>query len=102
MKSDPDRMSFYASLYDKGLHGGAAYLDAEGFRFICQKATVEKGLRDIKIHYSDIRSVKAENRIAFPLTVIETTYGRTYRFMIFSRKKFIVCVEKEISLCNKG
>ena len=45
--------------------------------------------------------MKAENRIVFPLTVIETTYGRTYKFMIFSRKKFIGCVEKEISLCNK-
>lgn len=42
--------------------------------------------------------MKVENRIAFPLTVIETTYGRTYKFMIFSRKKFIGCVEKEISL----
>lgn len=63
--------------------------------------TVEKGLRDIKIPYSDIRSVKVENRIAFQLTVIETTYGRAYKFMIFRRKKFIGCVEKEISLCNK-
>lgn len=42
--------------------------------------------------------MKVENRIAFPLTVIETTYGRTYKFMIFSRKTFIGCVEKEISL----
>lgn len=43
MKSVPDRMSLYANLYDKGLHGGAAYLDAEGFRFICQKGRLKKG-----------------------------------------------------------
>lgn len=46
------------------------------------------------IPYRDIRSVEAENRIVFPLTVIETTYGRTYKFMIFSRKNLSDALKK--------
>lgn len=45
--------------------------------------------------------MKVENRIAFPLTVIETTYGRTYKFMIFSRKSLSDALKKRFRFAIK-
>lgn len=92
-----EKTSFYASLFENGLLGGAAYLDEDLFRFVCQKATVDKELRDIRIPYLNIRSVRAENKNLFPLTTIETDYGKSYRFLIFNRRRFIDLVNKMLN-----
>lgn len=91
-----ERTSFYASLFENGLLGGAAYLDEEGFRFVCQKATVDKEFRDLRIPYRNIKSVRAERKNIIPLTTVETDCGKSYRFLIFNRKRFIDLVNKNL------
>lgn len=90
------KISFYASLCENGVHGGAAYLDEEGFCFKCRKSTVEKEYKDLKIPYGEIKSVCSGKRIIIPTTVIETASGRKYRFLIFNVKKFKENIEKKI------
>lgn len=89
------KVSFYASILEKGLLGGAAYLDDEGFRFVCQKATVDNWCKDLRIPYGDIKSVCAVGKL-LPLIVIETDCGKAYRFLIFSRKRFIVQIRERV------
>lgn len=87
--------SFYASICADGLNGGAAYLDDEGFLFRCQKLTIEKEYRNLRILYKDVKSVRAGKRILFfPTTIIETDKGKSYCFLIFNRKKFMKCIVK--------
>lgn len=91
--------SFYASACINGIHGGAAYLDDNGFCFRCQKATIEAEYKNLYIPYDEIKSVYYGKRVLFiPTTVIETNYGKMYCFLIFNRKKFKKCIEK---LCSK-
>lgn len=85
--------SFCASACVNGVHGGAAYLVDNGFRFRCQKVTIADEYRDLRIPCENIRSVFTGKRVLFiPTTEIETRDGKTYRFLIFNRKKFIRCI----------
>ena len=95
------KISFYASLFEKGLLGGAAYLDGEGFRFVCQKATADRELREVRIPYCDIKSVCAVRENLLPLTIIETCCEKSYKFLIFNRKRFIGCISKIIERASE-
>lgn len=87
--------SFYASVCINGLHGGAAYLVDDGFCFRCQKLTIEREYKDLRIPYKNIESVLEGKRVLFiPTTVIETKDRKTYRFLIFNRRKFIRCIKE--------
>ena len=84
------KKSFYASACIDGLHGGAAYLSDDGFCFRCQKSTIADEYKNLKIPYENIKTVcKGKRAFFIPTTVIETVYGKTYRFLIFNRNKFI-------------
>ena len=86
--------SFYASACVNGLHGGAVYLLESGFCFRCQKATIADEYKNLQISYGNIKSIFTGKKILFiPTTVIETKDGKTYRFLVFNRKKFIRCVK---------
>lgn len=89
--------SFYASACIYGIQGGGAYLDDDGFRFRCQKLTIPDEYKNLWIPYGNIKSVLAAKWGLFlPTTVIETRNGKTYRFLIFNRKKFIRCIEEQL------
>jgi len=89
--------SFYASACAYGIHGGGAYLVDDGFRFRCQKLTIADEYKDLRIPYENIKSVFTERWMFFiPTTVIETRDGKTYRFLIANRKRFIRCIEEEL------
>jgi hypothetical protein len=89
--------SFYASACIYGIHGGGAYLVDDGFRFRCQKLTIADEYKDLLIPYEKIKSVFAARWVLFiPTTVIETQDRKTYRFLIFNRKKFIRCIEEQL------
>ncbi len=91
------KKSFYASACIYGIHGGGAYLVDDGFRFRCQKLTIADEYKDLLIPYGKIKSVFAARWVFFiPTTVIETLDGKTYRFLIFNRKRFIRCIEEEL------
>lgn len=91
------KKSFYASACICGIHGGGAYLVDDGFRFRCQKLTIADEYKDLLIPYGKIKSVFAARWVFFiPTTVIETLDGKTYRFLIFNRKKFIRCIEEQL------
>lgn len=84
------KMSFYASACVNGLHGGGAYLNDTEFRFRCQKITIAEEHKNLRIPYENIKRISAGKRVLFiPTTVIETTDGNRYRFLIFHRKKFM-------------
>lgn len=87
--------SFYASACINGLQGGAAYLVDNGFYFRCQKVTIADEYKNLRIPYENIKLVSVGKRVLFiPTTVIETSDGETYRFLIFNRKKFMRCIKK--------
>ena len=91
------KKSFYASACIYGIHGGGAYLVNDGFRFRCQKLTIADEYKDLLIPYGKIKSVFAARWVLFiPTTVIETQDRKTYRFLIFNRKKFIRCIEEQL------
>lgn len=84
------KISFYASVFASGLHGGAVYLGDDAFYFRCQKATIDNEYKNLKIPYENIKSIcKGKRALFFPTTIIETNSGVHYRFLIFNRKKFI-------------
>lgn len=84
------KISFYASVFASGLHGGAVYLGDDAFYFCCQKAIIDNEYKNFKIPYENIKSIcKGKRALFFPTTIIETKIGVHYRFLIFNRKKFI-------------
>lgn len=91
--------SFYASACIDGLQGGAVYLSENGFNFRCQKATIADEYKNLWIPYEDIKAVFAGKRVLFiPTTVIEMNNGKTYRFLIFDRERFMAIYS---SFCNR-
>ena len=89
--------SFVASICVHGVQGGAVYLVDNGFVFRCQKATMEDKYKNLMIPYENIKSISVGKRVLFiPTTVIETRDGRTYRFLIFNRKKFKRCIRQQL------
>lgn len=92
------KVSFAASICVHGLQGGAVYLLDDGFLFRCQKASIEVQYQKLHLSYTDIKSISKGKRVLFvPTTVIETKSGRTYRFLIFRRKKFQGCIERQLA-----
>ncbi|MBO4915273.1 MAG: hypothetical protein J5449_08715 [Oscillospiraceae bacterium] len=90
--------SFYASACIDGLQGGAVYLTDDGFYFRSQKATIADEYRNLKIPYENIKAVSSGKRALFtPTTIIETNSGKTYRFLIFGREKFIDDISKKLT-----
>lgn len=84
------KKNFYASACIDGLHGGAVYLVDKGFNFRCQKITIAEEYKNLFIPYENIKAVSEGKRVLFiPTTVIETSDGRKYRFLIFNRKRFV-------------
>ncbi len=89
--------SFVASICLHGVQGGAVYLVDNGFIFRCQKATLENKHKNLMIPYENIKSFSVGKRVLFiPTTVIETRDGRTYRFLIFNRRKFKRCIRQQL------
>lgn len=85
---------FVASICANGLQGGTVYLVDKGFYFLCQKLTIADEYKKLHIPYESIKSISAGKRVlVLPTTVIETRGGRTYRFLIFHRKKFKQCIK---------
>lgn len=90
--------SFYASACIDGLQGGAAYLTDDGFHFRCQKATIAEEYKNLKIAYENIKTVSSGKRVLFtPTTIIETNSGKSYRFLIFGREKFMNDISKKLT-----
>ncbi len=88
---------FIASICVHGVQGGAAYLVDNGFWFRCQKTTIEAEHKSLQIPYEKIKSVTAGKRVLFiPTTVIETSDGKTFCFLIFNRKKFNRCIKQQL------
>ena len=97
MRGVHTKESFYASICMHGLQGGTVYLVDHEFCFRCQKATMADEYKNLRIPYKNIKTVFAGKRTLFiPTTIIETHDGKTYRFLIFNRKRFISCIEKQL------
>lgn len=95
------KISFYASVFASGLHGGAVYLCDDAFYFRCQKATIDNEYKNLKIPYENIKSIcKGKMVLFFPTTIIETNSGVHYRFLIFNRKKFIKYINNSCKIIN--
>lgn len=91
------KVCFAASICVHGVQGGAVYLLDDGFLFRCQKASMEAQYKKLKILYTGIKSVSTGKRVLFvPTTVMETKNGRTYRFLIFRRKKFMRLIRQKL------
>lgn len=86
------RKAFMCSLCHRGLLGGALYLDDSSVTYKTQKLTVDKIYRNLVLPRAEIDSLSWKT-VVFPIASFRMKDGKTYRFMIFNKKRFCRCYE---------
>jgi hypothetical protein len=85
---------FSASLCYRGAHGGGLLLTDELIAFRTNKLQLPPEMKRIQIPLQDIDAiVKCRSLQIFPAIMIQNKSGRSYKFIIFSREKFLKCAE---------
>ncbi len=86
---------FIASAVIHGVQGGAVVLTDDAFWFLCDKITIDDEYKRLKIPYGHIASVSYK-RVAwiFPVAKLTLKNGRIHKFVIFSIKRFLRCMDK--------
>lgn len=85
---------FRASLCYQGLRGGAISVDAEAVAYRNQTLTLPEKYKNIVMPIEEIVRVEKGFAAFFPTVTIYLKNDRQYRFVIFSRNKFIQCLKQ--------
>jgi hypothetical protein len=86
---------FSASLCYRGAHGGGLLLTDELVAFRTNKLQLPAEMKRIQIPLQDIDTiVKCRSLGIFPAIVIQTKSGLPYKFIIFSRERFLKYVKQ--------
>lgn len=88
------KKAFRGSLCYKGLRGGAIFVDNKFVVYKNQTLTLSERYKNIVIPIEEIAKVKKGYAIVFPTVTIYLKNNEKYRFVIFSRKKFIECLQQ--------
>lgn len=80
---------FLASLFHEGVLGGAVYLLDDKLLYRTNKLTVEMKYRSLELPYSGIEYIETGWALFFPTVTFSLKNGIRYRFIVFSRKKFL-------------
>ena len=78
---------FVCSLCQRGIIGGALYLDETSLTYKTNKLTVDKEYRHLTLQFSEIRKITWKT-ILFPIATVHMTDGAEYKFLIFNKKRF--------------
>ena len=81
--------AFMASFFHEGVLGGAIYLQSDKVLFRTNKLQVETKYRKLEIPYNSIKKIQTGWALCFPTVTLTIKSGISYKFIIFSRKKFI-------------
>lgn len=94
---------FIASAVIHGVQGGSVILTDDAFWFCCDKITIDDEYKRLRIPYEDIRSVSFKKAaLFFPVAKLELKNGRVHKFVIFSQKRFLKCINMMCGCGEKG
>ena len=80
---------FLASLCKNGILGGGITLEPDSFTYHTNKSVIPNEYRKLQIPFRDIRSLSTGRTLLFPWISVSLTSGEEYKFIIFSRKRFL-------------
>ena len=80
---------FLASLCKNGILGGGITLEPDSFTYHTNKSGIPKEYRKLRIPFRNIRSLSTGSALFFPWISVSLTSGEEYKFIIFSRKRFL-------------
>ncbi|MCI7472442.1 MAG: hypothetical protein MSB10_02040 [Clostridiales bacterium] len=81
--------AFMASLFHRGVHGGALYLQRDNVLYRTSKSLLEAEYRSLELPYHRIESVKTGRALCFPTVTFSMKNGASYRFLVFHHKTFL-------------
>ena len=84
---------FAASLCREGILGGGIIVDDESITYKTGKVTVSPRYRNIEMKYRDIQSISKGWLLFFPTVSITMRNGESFKFIIFSRQRFLWLLE---------
>ena len=84
---------FLASFFHQGVLGGAIYLFDDKALYRTNKLQVEEEYRSLEIPYSSVEAVQTGWALFFPTVTFSLKGGPSYKFIVFSRKKFLYRLE---------
>lgn len=84
------KKTFVCSLCHHGVLGGALYLDDTSLTYKTNKLTVSAEYRNISLPLEDISKIEWK-QVVFPVATIYMKNGKTYKFIIFNKKRFNKC-----------
>ncbi len=83
---------FNVSLCKYGLLGGLLYVEDTELLYCTNKLTVSEKIRRLHMPYSQIDKIE---KAPFHTVIVSLKTGERYRFLVFSRKKFLEKVDEK-------
>lgn len=80
---------FIVSLCRNGILGGGIVVDEEKVTYKTGKITVPDKFRNLEMRYEDIKGISTGWLLFLPTVTIKMKNSEAYRFVVFSRKKFL-------------
>lgn len=84
---------FIVSLCKNGILGGGIVADSEKITYKTGKVTVPQKYRNLEMNYKDIVSIKKGWLFIFPTVTLKMNDSEEYKFIVFSRKRFVKLLE---------
>ena len=88
---------FVASLCRGGILGGGIVAGEDGITYKTGKVTDPSRFRNLEMKYRDIRDFSRKRVLGFPVFTISMNDGESYRFLIFSPKRFNALLSDKVS-----
>ena len=79
---------FLCSLCHGGVLGGALYVRDSDLAYKTNKLILNKEYRNIVIPFDSIAEI-SWRRVLFPIATITTTDGKSYKFLLYNKKRFL-------------
>lgn len=87
---------YVASLCREGILGGSIIADDHGITYKTGKVTVSTKLRNLEMKYRDIQNFSQKWVLCFPVFTISMNDGESYKFIIFSPKRFNTLLTEKV------
>lgn len=88
------RKAFFGSLCYEGIRGGAITIEEGKVCYRSKVLTLPEEYRDIQMPVGEIEHIEKGNLFVFPIVTILMNSGKSYKFVVFARKKFLACLEQ--------
>ncbi len=93
---------FVASICHHGAQGGAVVVTENGVCFQCRKISIEEKYRHFVMSFDEMKQIEpCRSLFVFPAVKITMHNGVDYKFLIFSRKRFLRCCYDKTCIKSK-